>query len=167
MNIRNETTSDIEQVYAINKSAFETNEEADLVNAIRERVADVISLVATEEGKVVGHIMFSPVTIDGVSGKRFYGLAPMAVSQSLQSKGVGSLLVESGLKACKAQQASAVFVLGHPNFYPRFGFIPTTQFGIKSEYDVPDDIFMAIELEAGALKNVNGVLKYNEVFGGV
>ena len=167
MSIRNEIESDIKQVYTINESAFETNEEADIVNALREKVEGVISLVATEEGKVVGHIMFSPVTIEGAPDKLLYGLAPMAVSPKFQNKGIGSLLVEAGLKACKAQNISAVFVLGHPNYYPRFGFIPTTQFDIKSEYDVPDNVFMALELEAGSLSKVNGILKYSEAFGSV
>ena len=167
MNIRNEVQVDIEKVYFLNEAAFETNEEANIVNTLREKVEGVISLVATKEDEVVGHIMFSPVDINGVSGKIFYGLAPMAVSPSCQNKGIGSLLVEAGLKACKAQNISAVFVLGHPNYYPRFGFTPTTRFAIKSEYDVPDDVFMALELQAGSLREVNGILKYSKVFGSV
>ena len=167
MNIRNEMPSDIKQIYSLNEAAFETNEEANIVNALREKEEGVISLVATEEGRVIGHIMFSPVTIDGVSDKLFYGLAPMAVSPCFQNKGIGSQLVEAGLKVCKEQKVASVFVLGHPKYYPRFGFIPTTQYGIKSEYDVPSDVFMVLELQAGSLSKVNGTLKYSEVFGGV
>ncbi len=96
MIIRNEVQADIEKVYVLNEAAFETNEEANIVNALREKVKGVISLVAMEEDEVLGHIIFSPVTIDGVSGNIFYGLAPMAVSPSCQNKGIGSLLVKAG-----------------------------------------------------------------------
>ncbi len=165
MNIRKERETDISNVYSINASAFATQEEANLVNALRDNVEGVISLVATDGDDIVGHIMFSPVTIAGSADSKLYGLAPMAVDPKFQNRGIGSLLVKAGLEECKSQNISAVFVLGHPDYYPRFGFQPSSRFGIKSEYDVPDDVFMALELEAGVLDNISGVVEYNEVFG--
>jgi len=88
----------------------------------------------------------------------------MAVDPQRQNKGIGTSLVKAGLNECKARGVSAVFVLGHPDFYPRFGFKTSNNFGIKSEYEVPLEVFMAIELEPGALDNVEGVVKYNAVF---
>ncbi len=164
MNIRHEQQADFKQIYAVNEAAFERHEEAKLVNLLRDKVAGCLSLVALESDEVVGHIMFSPVCIDGVTGKLFYGLAPMAVLPSYQNKGIGSSLVEAGLDECRKLGGAGVFVLGHPNYYPRFGFTSSSQFNIKSEYDVPEDVFMALELQTDSLDKLNGIVKYNEVF---
>jgi putative acetyltransferase len=95
------------------------------------------------------------------------GLAPMAVRLEYQNQGTGSALVRSGLQACREVGAPAVFVLGHPGFYPRFGFIPASRFGLNCEYDVPDEAFMALELEPGALLGAEGVVKFHPDFQGV
>jgi putative acetyltransferase len=165
--IRKEIPKDIPSIYLLNESAFESDAEAKLVNELRTNIEGVISLVALDGDNVVGHIMFSPVTIIGSVGVKLYGLAPMAVDPKLQNNGIGSLLVEAGLKECMSQQVSAVFVLGHPNYYPRFGFRPSNNFGIKSEYDVPADVFMGKELVSGALNSIEGVVKYSAEFGSV
>ena len=167
MLIRSEKEEDISSVYSLNKSAFESDAEAKLVNVLRSSLDDVISLVALDEDTVVGHIMFSPVAIVDCTEVKLYGLAPMAVNKKQQQKGIGTLLVEAGLKECKAQGISAVFVLGHPNYYPRFGFTPANKFGIQSEYDVPQNVFMAIELVAGSLNEIKGVVKYDSAFSSV
>ncbi len=164
MQIRSELQSDIHEIYLLNKSAFGSDAEGKLVNALRENIENVISLVALVDEKVVGHIMFSPVTMEGSSDVNVYGLAPMAVKPKFQNKGIGSQLVEAGLKECKSRGVSAVFVLGHPDYYPRFGFKPSTSYGIKSEYDVPENVFMGIELTSGALSGSEGVLKYSTEF---
>lgn len=92
------------------------------------------------------------------------GLAPMAVAAEFQNKGIGLKLVEEGLKCCNGAAYGAIVVLGHPDYYPRFGFIPSVNFGIKSEYDVPDEVFMALELNEGALADCRGTVKYHGFF---
>lgn len=152
MLIRAEKESDRAAVYRINTAAFETRAEAELVETLRECVQPLISLVAEVDAAVAGHIMFSPVCVSADSRLRLMGLAPMAVAPGCQRQGIGSALVRAGLKRCKALACSAVVVLGHPAYYPRFGFLPASRFGLRCEYNVPDEAFMAVELEPGAFE---------------
>ena len=165
--IRRENSADARAIRAVNESAFGTAAEADLVEALRRVAAPLISLVADENGAIAGHILFSPVTLSSDPGLRIAGLAPMAVTPARQRQGIGSALVRAGLDECRAVGFLAVAVLGHFGFYPRFGFVPASRFGIRSTYDVPDDVFMALELEAGALHEKPGVIHYHHVFEGV
>ncbi len=167
MLIRVEEENDRAAVHAANASAFETPAEANLVDALREQAMPVVSLVAEDNGAVVGHIMFSPVSLSGYPGLKVMGLAPMAVAPKHQRKGIGSALVRAGLEECKQQGFVAVVVLGHPEYYPRFGFSPASSFGIDCEYEVPAEVFMAIELQAGGLSEKAGRVKYNAAFGNV
>ena len=167
MPIRAEKECDREAVRAVNISAFETTSEADLVDALRQQVQPVISLVAEENGEVVGHILFSPVSLSGHPNLKVMGLAPMAVAPSHQKKGAGSALVQAGLEQCTQLGIVAVVVLGHPEYYPRFGFSPASQFGIESEYDVPDEVFMAMELRPEALSGKTGGVRYHSAFSNV
>jgi putative acetyltransferase len=123
------------------------------------------SLVAEDGGAVVGHIMFSPVSLPDHAHLRIMGLAPMAVAPEHQRKGIGSALVRAGLERCKKLGFGAVVVLGHPDYYPRFGFAPSTSRGIGSEYAVPDDAFMVLELAPGYLSGASGKIKYHAAFG--
>jgi putative acetyltransferase len=162
--IRLEEETDCDHVYGVHVSAFPAPSEAILVNALRARACPIISLVAEEGDKVIGHIMFSPITLSGNSSTLVMGLAPMAVVPDRQNQGVGSELVLAGLEHCRRLQASAVVVLGHPEFYPRFGFLPSSRFGIDSEYEVPEEVFMAMELVPGALGQNAGRAKYHAAF---
>ena len=162
--IRTEEASDRAAVYAVNASAFETEAEAKLVDALREQADPLISLVAVDGDTVVGHILFSPVTHSVNPELRLMGLAPMAVAPDHQRQGIGSALVRAGLERCRNLGSDAVVVLGHPDYYPRFGFVLSTRFGIRSEYDVPDDVFMVIEFKPGALRNAPGVVRYHPAF---
>ncbi len=165
MIIRTEKTEDIDRIGEINIKAFGAESEADLVNALRKSGIPLISLVAEEDKTVIGHIMFSPVTIDNSCPDiSVSGLAPMAVLPDFQRKGIGSLLVKEGLKQCEQAGYSAVVVLGHPEYYPRFGFVPSVTYNIKSEYDVPEDVFMIMELTAGSLTDCHGTVKYHKCF---
>lgn len=167
MLIRAEKECDRETVSAVNLSAFDTPSEADLVDALRQQVQPIISLVAEENGEVVGHIMFSPVSLSGHPTLKVMGLAPMAVAPTHQNKGTGSALVQAGLEQCRQLGFVAVVVLGHPHFYPRFGFSPASQFGIDSEYDVPEEVFMAMELQPEALSRKTGKVRYHPAFSNV
>jgi putative acetyltransferase len=166
MVIRPEKIEDIRKIRSIHVEAFDTEAEADLVEALRNSGIPLISLVAEQDGELVGHILFSPTTLEqGGSRTSIAGLAPMAVLPTCQNKGIGSMLVEKGLVYCKNAGYAAVVVLGHPDYYPRFGFVPSISYGMTSEYDVPPEVFMAKELQEGALTNCNGVVKYHEAFG--
>lgn len=162
--IRNENPEDYAAVYRVNKLAFEGVEEADLVERLRG-VRPNISLVAVKDGAVVGHIFFSPVTLAPENENlNAMGLAPMAVLPEFQNQGIGSALVRRGLEECQKHGFEAVFVLGHPAYYPRFGFTPSKAKGIGCEYDAPDETFMVLELTPDALNGRAGIVKYHPEF---
>jgi putative acetyltransferase len=165
--IRPETEGDRAAVRAVNEAAFETRAEADLVEALHSKDMPLISLVAEADGKVVGHILFSPVSLTEHAHLKVMGLAPMAVAPDYQRKGIGSALVRQGLTRCKDLGCCAVVVVGHPEFYPRFGFGPADRYALRCEYDVPADVFMVAELEAGALSGVSGLVRYDDAFASV
>lgn len=167
MHIRDEEERDFAAVYAVNESAFETSAEADLVSVLREQAEPLVSLIAENGGSVIGHIMLSPVVPPEHSGLKIMGLAPMAVVPEHQGRGVGSSLVRAGLEACRKIGFGAVVVLGHSEYYPRFGFSPASRYGIGCEYEVPDDAFMLVELQPGFLEGVTGTVKYHEAFDNV
>ncbi|MFQ5569301.1 MAG: GNAT family N-acetyltransferase [Rhodothermales bacterium] len=163
MRIRPERVEDVQPIRRINLDAFDTDAEANLVDVLRRSGIPLISLVAEDQGILVGHILFSPVTLEAASVP-VAGLAPMAVVPPRQNEGIGSLLVEEGLRQCVEAGYAAVVVLGHPGYYPRFGFVVSTHYGITSEYDVPAEVFMVKELTAEALSGVQGVVRYHPVF---
>ena len=165
MFIRAEGESDRSAVYGVNVAAFETRLEADLVDALREQAEPLISLVAEESGGIIGHILVSPVSISNHPEAKLMAIGPMAVRPEHQRTGIGSALVETALQRCREMSYDAVFVLGHPAFYPRFGFVRASQLGIGCEYDVPDDVFMAMELRKGCLQGIRGKIKYHPAFG--
>lgn len=164
MRVRAEETQDWAAVQAVNETAFETAAEARLVAVLRDQARPIVSLVAEEGGTIVGHIMFSPVALPGHADLKIMGLAPMAVAPAHQRRGIGSALVRAGLERCKELGFGAVVVLGHPEYYPRFGFSPSVRFGIGCEYDVPDEAFMLVELQAGFLQGASGKVRYHAAF---
>lgn len=166
MLIRAEEKKDLASMHAVNVSAFETPAEADLVDRLRDQAQPIVSLVAEDEedNAIVGHIMFSPVTLRGYPELKIMGLGPMAVLPRHQGQGIGSALVQTGLKQCRQIGFGAVVVLGHPEYYPRFGFVPSTRFGIGCEYDVPEEVFMALELDDGYLDGASGKVEYHAAF---
>lgn len=164
MLVRNEKEKDWAAVHAVNVSAFESSAEANLVDTLRKQAHPIISLVAEDSKTVVGHILFSPVSLSGYPDLKVMGLAPMAVASAHQNKGIGSALVRAGLQRCKELQFGAVFVLGHPEYYPRFGFSPSMCFGMSCEYQAPAEAFMAVELQSGYLRGKSGIVTYHAAF---
>ncbi|MEG4342304.1 N-acetyltransferase [Microcoleus sp. A003_D6] len=165
MDIRTEKPEDLEAVRNVNIAAFGRENEANLVDRLRG-IASTFSFVAVQSDRIVGHLFFSPVVVEGKcsSNLSILGLAPVAVLPDCQRQGVGSLLIREGLKECARSGFHAVVVLGHPDFYPRFGFIPASKKSLGCEYDVPDEAFMLLELETGALQDCSGTVKYRSEF---
>lgn len=122
-------------------------------------------LIVVIDDQVVSHILFTPVKlVGGDSSLKLTGLAPMAVLPKYQRTGIGSKLVKTGIQRCISEGYEAVVVLGHPDYYPKFGFVPSVRYGIKSEYQVPDEAFMILELKKDVLKGKQGTTKYQKVF---
>ena len=164
MPIRPEQEADRVAVREIVAAEFDTGAEADLIEALREQADPVVSLVAEEGDDVVGHAMFTPVTVEGDPAAKLMGLAPLAVTPAHQGKGLGAALVKDGFERCRRLGFAAVVVLGHPEYYRRFGFVPASRYGLKSEYAVPDEAFMALELEPGALEGRSGLVRFHPAF---
>jgi putative acetyltransferase len=167
MNILSEAPIHYQAIHAVNSRAFATPNEANLVDVLRKQVWPYISLVAEEDGNIVGHILFTPVTLSSHAELKIMELGPMAVLPEHQGKGIGSALVRAGLEKCTEISYGAVVVLGHPGFYPRFGFLPSVNFGIRYEYDVLPEVFMIMELIPGYLQTASGVIHYHPAFDNV
>lgn len=165
--VRSEREGDLSAIRDLNRVAFGTSEEADIIDRLRQQARPVISLVAAEGRVILGHIIFSPVSLEGRSKLKLMGLGPMAVSPGHQRRGIGSQLVAVGLKRCHQLPCAAVIVLGHPTYYPRFGFTPASDFGLSSEFDVPAEVFMALELEPGSLRSSSGTVRYHPAFAAI
>jgi putative acetyltransferase len=166
--IRSEQPLDLEGIRNVNIQAFKKENEANLVDAIRKSpnfIPDLSLVAISEDQELIGHILFSKISIvnDGEEWMTL-GLAPMSVLPSLQNIGIGSLLVIEGLKKCKELGYKHIAVLGHPNFYPRFGFQKSKGFHIESPFPVPEEVFMVIELEEGSLKGISGKVNYPPAF---
>lgn len=162
--IRCETPDDYADIRRVNTLAFERDNEATLVDRLRA-VQPHISLVAVEDGQVIGHVFFSPMSVESGDGAfTALGLAPMAVLPEYQNQGTGSQLVKRGLEECRVLNYNVVFVLGHPHYYPRFGFSPAKAKGVSCEYPVPDEVFMVAELQPDAMGGRTGVVKYRPEF---
>ncbi len=165
MTIRREQPGDIAAIWQLNSEAFESDEEAELVDALRDSGVHNISLVHEQDNVIDGHILFTPVTLgDNSHELKLIGLAPMAVTPEKQNQGIGTLLVQAGIQQCIVENYDAVVVLGHPHYYPRFGFITARSYGIKSQFEVPDEAFMILELEPGVLKTHHGTIFYHPLF---
>lgn len=160
MQVRTETTADLPDIRAVNLAAFPTPAEADLIDRLRGRVDPFISLVA-DDGGVAGHILFTPVH---VGARTALALGPMAVLPARQRHGIGGKLIRAGLDACLTAGIDLVFVLGHPEYYPRFGFKPTRPFGIRCEFEVPAEVFMLAELRPGTAAGISGIVRYHDLF---
>lgn len=163
--IRPEQPDDLAQVYHVNQQAFGGNTEAELVDKLRAHGKATISLVALEDDLVVGHILFSAVRFaECERAIAALGLAPLAVLPAYQRRGIGSRLIAAGLEKCRNANYESVVVLGHPNYYPRFGFVPASRYGLACEYTSEPESFMVIELRRGALQGCRGLVKYEPEF---
>jgi len=164
--IRPEQPDDIASVRAINETVFDKPNEAAIVDAIRAACPDAVSLVAVDDNRIVGHIFFSPVFISGGKGTiQGMGLAPMAVLPERQRRGIGSRLVRAGIDVMRERNCPLIIVLGHAEYYPRFGFVPASRHGLSCQWDnVPDEAFMALILDEAAMASITGTVRYRDEF---
>jgi putative acetyltransferase len=162
--VRCEEAGDAPGVRAVLEQAFATGDEAALVDAVRARNKAGLSLVAASGGRVIAHVLFTPLSFSsGERGPEAVALGPVAVLPAFQGRGVGSRLIREGIGECRRMGKDAVFVLGEPRFYRRFGFSPASGYGIGNEYDA-GDAFMALELRPGGLHGAGGTACYISEF---
>jgi putative acetyltransferase len=161
--IRREQPQDVSEIRQINIRAFGQKKEALVVDNLRKNCNSILSLVALTDGKVVGHILFSPAVIEGKHGILVgTGLAPLAVLPEYQRKGIGTQLMQTGISRIKEGGCPYIIVIGHPEYYARFGFEQAGRFGISSEWNVPDEAFMILRLDRKAMNGITGVARYRE-----
>ncbi len=166
MEIRQENTDDYKAVFAVNELAFGQVDEGELVDRVRKGNCFIpeLSLVAVADGQIVGHILFSKIEIKNGAEFESLALAPMAVLPEFQKTGIGGKLIVEGLRIAKALGHESVIVLGHKEYYPKFGFKKASTWGITCPLDVPDEYFMAIEFVAGTLSGKAGTVVYPPEF---
>jgi len=166
MIIRQETKADIHGIHALHELAFGQQLEANIVDTLRNNCEGLFSLVAIENGKLVGHILFSPAEIEGPHGIiNGMGLAPMAVLPDMQRRGIGTQLINKGIEELRKLRCPFILVVGHHTYYPRFGFERASLYGIRCQWEgMPDEAFMILWLDTSKAGQVSGLAKYREEF---
>jgi len=145
----------------LNKLAFGQDQEGNIVDALRSNGAVSLSLVATLDARVVGHVLYSPASVGEVTGA---ALGPMAVLPEYQRQGIGTKLVEAGNRKLKDIGCPFILVVGHAEYYPRFGFKAASTGGLRCEWEVPDDVFLVLVLDPTQMQGVSGLAKYRQEF---
>lgn len=160
--IRLEQPADIAAIRNVNDRAFGRPTEGAVIEQLRGTCDGLLSLVAAVNGQVVGHVLFSPTRLETEDGRTISGagLAPVAVLPEWQRRGIGSDLIRAGLLSLQQTDCPFVVVLGHPGYYPRFGFEPASRHGIRCQWDVPDEAFMLLVLDEGKMRGVSGMARY-------
>lgn len=160
--IREERPGDIAAVREVNRRSFGQDQESNIVDALRTNGATLLSLIAMVNSQVAGHILYSPLTVaENVKG---VALGPMAVAPEYQRQGIGARLVEAGNRKIKDAGYPFIIVVGHAEYYPRFGFKPASEYGVKCEWDIPDEVFMLLVLDEAKMQGVSGLARYRLEF---
>ncbi len=162
--LRMEQRDDASAISALLTEAFPDGPEARLVERLRREARPYLGWIAERGGQVVGHILFTPVRCESDPEARLFGLGPMAVAPAFQGRGIGTRLGHAGLAAAGDTGARAVVVLGHPDYYPRFGFRPASTAGLRCAWDVPDEAFMIRPLNGDGLEGLSGMIEYHPAF---
>jgi putative acetyltransferase len=165
-----ESPGDFPAIYEVNRQAFGQDGEARLVDALREDgdYDPELSLIAVHDGRIIGHILFPPINIvSDTATTPALALAPLSVHQDYQCRGIGAALVQEGLGECRRLGHHIVIVVGHPGYYPRFGFTLARDLGIHAPFPCPDEAFMALGLSAHALDGISGTVRYPLAFDAV
>lgn len=165
MDVRAERPEDIPAIRRVNEEAFGQPLEARLVEQLRANGGITLSLVAVVDDRIVGHLLFSPVKVssghDEVMG---VGLGPVAVLPEYQRQGIGTKLINEGIGGMREAGSPFIVVLGHAEYYPRFGFVPASRYGVRCQWEVPDDVFMLLPLDSALLPGVAGMAVYRDEF---
>ncbi len=167
MIIRQEKPEDYEAIRVLLCTAFEGDGEARLVEALRDSAEYIpdLSLVAEEEGALMGHILLSRIEIETPRGAvPALALAPLSVSPKFQHQGIGTALTKAGIAACQSRPECCVVVLGNPAYYPKFGFESAAHYDIRAPWDVPVEAFMVLPIREGSLSGVSGIVRYSSAF---
>ena len=159
--VRSEGPDDVGAIRDVHRRAFGGDLEGQIVDALRANGALLLSLVATIEARVVGHIAYSPATVGSVRGA---ALGPMGVLPEWQRRGTGSALISEGNRRIANREFPFIVVVGHAGYYPRFGFVPAVECGLTSEWEVPPEVFMALILDPGKMRGVSGLARYRREF---
>lgn len=162
MEIRREVPGDALQVRRVNELAFEGTAEADIIDRLREKCSESVSIVAMVDNQIVGHILFTPAWLESTHDRVFgMGLAPLAVLPGYQNQGIGGKLIQAGLEVMQKDGWPFVIVLGHPGYYPRYGFEIASRSGIRCEYEaVPDEAFMIHVFDPSVVPLAGAVAHY-------
>lgn len=172
MKIRKSTEPEKKEILSVHEKAFGKEKGPEIGQLVNDLFADqtaepVLSLVAVEKDKIVGHVLFTKVTIDGCSGSlQAQILAPLAILPENQNMGVGEKLINKGLEVLKNDNVKLVFVLGHPAYYPRCGFKTAGVLGFEAPYPIPDEVsdaWMVQELFPGIIGTMKGKVKCSDV----
>jgi putative acetyltransferase len=165
LSIREEEPADVVAIRDVNEKAFDRPHEARLIEQLRANDAVLLSLVAVCDGRVVGHILYSPVSLgEGPNESHGAGLGPMAVLPEFQRAGVGSKLITEGSRRFKENGCPFIVVLGHPEYYPRYGFVAASRYGVRCQWEVPDEAFMMLPLDKSKLNAMTGLARYRDEF---
>jgi putative acetyltransferase len=165
--VRPEAYPDQAAIRRVNMDVFGRLAEANLVDVLRRHRQIILSLVAEIEQEIVGHAILTQVMLmPSVPGLRMLGLGPVAVRPPVRRRGIGSALVRQAIGTAEAEGWQAVVVLGEPQYFSRFGFVPAQRFGLATEFRAPADSFLVLELGRGTLDGVRGVVRYQPEFSG-
>jgi putative acetyltransferase len=168
MIIRTETVSDFEEVYELNKLVFGRDDESKLIERIRlsKQFIPELSIVIEEQNGIIGHVLLSKAeVVENDVSYEVIVLAPIAINPKHQRKGLGSKLIQEAFSKCKELGYGLIFLIGHPTYYPRFGFKPARKYHFElKQFIVRDEVFMVCELFEGELNKVKGELIYPESF---
>ena len=164
MQVREENSADIDEIRRIHRAAFPTPEEAELVDRLRDNGNAVVSLVAEEQGALVGHVLLSPVQVENAPQAKGLGLAPVAVVPEYQGFAVGTRLIERAIEQARALGFDFIVVLGDPGYYGRFGFEAASRFGLGNEYQV-NEPFRVLALQPAGVPINGGLVRYGPEFG--
>jgi putative acetyltransferase len=166
VDIRPATPADLNAIFAVHRAAFGRDAEAELVRRLHDTGRATVSLVADFEGTIIGHVLFSPVTIEHGDDGKALGLAPVAVLPTHQRQGIGHALIEEGIGACFVADARAIVVLGAPGYYARFGFSRASVHGLSDTYG-GGHAFQVLPLTIDGLGDYRGRVDYAPEFAGL
>lgn len=165
MLIRDENPADIEGIRTVNQQAFGQPQESRLVDGLRANGGILLSLVAAADAHIVGHILYSPVALENDGATVIgAGLGPVAVLPAYQRRGIGARLIETGNHRLRSNGCPFVVLLGHPEYYPRFGFVPASRHGVHCEWDVPDEAFLILVMDRTVMPATGGLARYRQEF---